>query len=234
MSQISHPLQAMSNVLIKPNPVFSTLANINNWSWFPFFLINGLTMLSVYVYFSYVDFSWYVDFLIEQSMSDVSPAEQDIFRDSMTKTAVTGFQIFAIPLGAALVNAILAIYVHSMTKNDDSHTRGFSDWFGALWWTQMPSIIGSVVAILAILLFADPQLSPNVLAPLSLVNLLGLQIGSEWYTLLSSVRIEALWSIYLLTVCITQWTDFDTKKSLIIAVAPYVLIFGVWSLYLIF
>jgi hypothetical protein len=191
-------------------------------------------MLSVYVYFSYVDFSWYVDFLIEQSMSDVSPAEQDIFRDSMTKTAVTGFQIFAIPLGAALVNAILAIYVHSMTKNDDSHTQGFSDWFGALWWTQMPSIIGSVVAILAILLFADPQLSPNVLAPLSLVNLLGLQIGSEWYTLLSSVRIEALWSIYLLTVCITQWTDFDTKKSLIIAVAPYVLIFGVWSLYLIF
>lgn len=234
MSQISNPMQAMSKVLVKPNPVFSTLANINNWSWFPFFLINGLTMLSVYVYFSYVDFSWYVDFLIEQSMSDVSPAEQDIFRDSMTKTTLTGFQIFAIPFGAALVNAILALYVHSMTKNDDSHTQGFSDWFGALWWTQMPSIIGSVIAILVIVLFADPQLSPNVLAPLSLVNLFGLQIGSDWYTLLSSVRLEVLWSIYLLAVCISQWTSFDTRKSFIIAIAPYLIIFGLWSLYLIF
>ncbi len=53
---------------------------------------------------------------------------------------------------------------------------------------------------------------------------------SDWFGFAQALRLETLWSVYLITVGITQWTSFDTKKSAIIAAAPFVIIMGVWAL----
>lgn len=234
MSSISNPIQGLKNVLVKPNAVFSTLATVNNWSWLPFVLVNFLTTLAIYLYFNYVDFNWYIETIISETMANTSPAEQNAVRDSMNPSTMTGISAGGAIFGSVIVNAILAVYLNSMTKNDDSHVQGFSDWYGALWWAQMPTIISSLIAIALMLMSSSNELSPTSLSPLSLGFILGTSMGSEWFNFMTSIRLDTVWSIYLLTSCIAQWTQFDTRKSLIIASAPFVIVSSIWITYLLF
>ncbi len=234
MSSISNPIEGLTNVLIKPNAVFSTLAKVNNWSWLPFILVNFVTILTIYLYFNYVDFNWYIETIISETMANTSPAEQDTVRSTMNPSMMIGIGAGGAIFGVVIVNAILAVYLNSMTKNDDSHVQGFSDWYGALWWIQMPTIVSSAIAIAILLVSSNSELSPTSLSPFSLAFVLGTNMGSEWFNFMTSIRLDTLWSIYLLTSCIAQWTQFDTRKSLIIASAPFVIVFSLWFAYLLF
>ncbi|MBO1256043.1 YIP1 family protein [Alteromonas sp. 5E99-2] len=234
MSSISNPIQGLTNVLIKPNAVFSTLAKANNWSWLPFILINLVTLFTIYSYFNHIDFNWYIETIISETMANTSPAEQDAVRSSMNPSTMIGIGAGGAIFGVVIVNAILAVYLNSMTKNDDSHVQGFSDWYGALWWTQMPTIVSSLIAIALLLMSSSNEISPTSLSPLSLGFILGTNMGSDWYNFMTSIRLDTVWSIYLLTSCIAQWTQFNTRKSLIIASAPFVIISSIWLAYLLF
>lgn len=234
MTQISNPFQALNSIFVKPNPVFQTVSQVNNWSWLPFIIINVIAVLSINLYFNFVDFNWYVDSLIQQSMADTSPAEQQGFRDQMSKDIIAISGMAMVILGSVVVTAIFAAYLNTMTRSDDSHTHGFTDWYGAMWWVQMPAIINALLAILLIFLSSNHEISPVSLSPLSVAFIVGTDMGSDWFNFLTSLRLDSIWSIYLLTVCVSQWTSFDTRKSFIVALAPYAIIYGLWFLFLVF
>ncbi len=54
MREITNPLQACLDVLIRPNPVFARLATANNWSWVPFVLLVVISILPAYAYFCWI------------------------------------------------------------------------------------------------------------------------------------------------------------------------------------
>jgi hypothetical protein len=64
--------------------------------------------------------------------------------------------------------------------------------------------------------------------------ILGTEMSSPWFNFMSAIRLDTFWSIYLLVVCVSQWTSFDSRKSATIAIAPFAVIYGLWLLFLVF
>ncbi|WP_100642001.1 Yip1 family protein [Alteromonas facilis] len=229
MSQVSNPLQACSEIFFKPNGVFAAINVKHNWSWLPFILVIAMAVIPSYLYFNFVDFEWYKDLIIQSTYADASPNEQNMVRSSMTPQGLTIFSTLGGLVGYLLINAVLATYLNLMTRNDESNTNGFTDWYGFTWWVSMPVIFSALVALFVIAFATDHQLSPVSLSPTSLAFLLGMNMDSDWFGLAQTVRLESFWTIYLMTVGISQWTSFNTQRALITASIPYALLWSIWT-----
>ncbi|NVK55946.1 MAG: YIP1 family protein [Alteromonadaceae bacterium] len=230
MSEVSNPFQACNNIFVKPNGVFKALNEKNNWSWIAFFIVIAMSILPAYLFMNYVDFEWYKGIIIDTQYADVSPAEQDIIRANMAQSTVMTFMMIGGILGPILINAILALYLNLTTKSDEENLNGYTDWYGFTWWVGMPVVVSSLIAIALIAMSSNHQILPTIISPLSVAYLFSVEMGSDWFSFAQSVRIDSLWSIYLITVGVSQWTSFTTKKSAIIATAPFAIIWLVWAI----
>lgn len=230
MSIVTNPFQACNDIFFKPNGVFRAVEEKENWSWLPFFIITALIVVPNYLYFQFVDFDWYKELIIQSQYKDLSPAEQDMYRNSMTSSQMVFFSLIGGPIVVIVLNALLAAYLNAMTKSDEQNLNGFTDWYGFTWWAGMPSTIAAL-SMIAILALADNhQLPPSDLNPLAIGYWFNITMDSPWFSLSQSLRLDTIWSIYLVIVGITQWTSFDTRKATIIACAPYAVIWGLWSI----
>jgi hypothetical protein len=229
METISHPLQACRQVFLRPNRVFATILIKHNWSWFPFLIVMVMAILPSYLYFNFVDFDWYKELIINTNYADISPAEQQNIRLSMNKQQVLSFALVGGGLGYVILNAILAAYLYLSCRSDEENVQGFSDWYGFSWWVSMPGVLAGFLTVLTILLASDNQLSYADTSPTALSYWLGTDITSSWFTYLQTIRVESIWSIYLIAVGISQWTRFNSRHAFIIASAPYLLIWIVWA-----
>lgn len=234
MQTVGNPFQACKDIFLKPNRVFYTLSQVDNWSWVPFLIVTALSILPAYLYFSHIDFSWYQNYMVETQLADVSPAEQDTMRAYLTRETVLSTTVITVFLGVLLVNTLIAAYLNYATKFDKHNLNGFTDWYGLTWWISMPVVLSGLLSLLAILLAGSNQLEPNILSLTSLAFLLGVGMESNWYTFLMSVKLESFWCMYLCAVGISQWTQISTNKCYLIAVAPAGLIWSIWLLYLLF
>ena len=84
MDQITNPIQACKQMVLKPNSVFAEIKERPNWSWIPFIFVLAASILPGLFYFSIVDFNWYIDTLTSSQYGNVSPAEQETFKQSMS------------------------------------------------------------------------------------------------------------------------------------------------------
>ncbi len=231
MKPITSPFQAVIEVFYRPNAVFATLDKVNNWSWIPFLLISIAIVLPGFMYWGFVDIEWYKEMYIATLQGqDLAPAQINAMAESINATTYQYGSLLA-PLFIVIVNAIMAVYLLATTKIDDDNLNGFTDWYGLLWWTGLPMIIGSVVALGLIATANDPQLSPLVLQPTSLAYLTGMSLSDNWVGFAQGLKLESLWMIYLCAVGISKWTNIKGATAWAIAAAPTVLIFGIWALY---
>ncbi len=231
-ASISSPIQACKQIILKPNHVFATLKSVENWSWIPFFLVSLFTVLPVYFYFTTIDFDWYTGLIIESQYGDVSPAEQQAFRNNMQLESLLYLTIISSIIGMVIINAIHAVYLHKITQIDEENVLSFGDWYGFTWWASLPAIITGILAIIILFLFGHEQILPTQINPLSLAFILGLNMDSSWFGLAQSVRLESIWSLYLVAVGVSQWTQLKGKQCYIIAAAPFVIVWGVWAAFI--
>lgn len=229
MERVSNPFQACNDIFFKPNRVFATLAEKHNWSWLAFIFVMTLTILPSYFYFSFVDFSWYIDTIISNTMADQSPAEHDNVRNMMTRELTLYGSVASIFIMVLIMNAILAIYLNLTTKQDEENLHGFTDWYGFTWWVSMPVIIGSIISIFLILLADNHEIMPTVASPTSIAYLFNVEMSSKWFSFAQSLRIESFWTMYLIAVGLSQWTRLESKTTYIIATAPYFVIWLIWA-----
>lgn len=229
MHTVTNPFQACNDIFYRPNGVFRALTTKNNWSWFPFVLVVLASILPSYLYFSTVDFSFYVN-LLSSTLGDVSPAEIEQFRQSQQRSFYIILSLAGPLIGLPLYFLLIALYLHLATKSDEQNVQGFTDWYGFSWWISMPVLVSALIAVILIALASDPQMSPSIMQPLSLAYLLNIPLSSPWNGFASATSLITIWTVYLTTVGISQWTSFSTKKSAIIAVAPYVIVYGIWAI----
>lgn len=231
--EVSNPLQACNDVFIRPAEVFKALSIKDNWSWVPFILVAVISALPAYLYFGVVDYSWYVDGQLAMAMPDASPAELDNMRPAYgSGERAALLALFGTPLGLIVMSAIMGLYYTLVTRNDDKSIHSFFDWYGAQWWFMMPTLLASVIS-LGLILLIEPgsQVSQAVLSPTSLGFIFSIENSSKWFGFMSSLRIDAVWVIYLGAICLQQWTNFSRKKSIIIAALPTVIILSVTLLW---
>jgi hypothetical protein len=234
MDKVSSPFQACSDIFTKPNRVFATVAEAHNWSWLPFLIVVAMAILPSYLYFNFVDFQWYTQLIIDSSYANVSPAEQDVIRNSMSQGQMSFFATFGVFLGYLIVNAMMATYLNIVTKSDEECVQGFTDWYGFTWWISMPTVISSLISLAVILLANDNQLSPVNMAPTAFAFIFDVDMSSPWFSLMQSIRIDSFWVMYLTSVGVSRWTNLSTNYSYIIAVAPYAVIWTSWAFITVF
>jgi hypothetical protein len=231
MQQVSNPFQAMKDIFVKPNRVFATISETHNWSWIPFICVAVIGAIPVYMYFNFVDFSWYTELMVQSMAGELSPAEQNMVRHSMTDQAQSLWAgVFSSILVVILSNAILALYLNILTKADEECVQGYTDWYGFSWWVSIPVIVSSLIAAVVVVLATDNQLSPVSLSPTSVAFIFNIDMDSAWFSFAQSIRLESFWVMYLIAVGLSQWTQLPSKKTTMIAVAPYVFIWTVWAL----
>jgi hypothetical protein len=229
MQQVSNPFQAMKDIFVKPNQVFATIGDTHNWSWIPFICIAMIGVMPIYMYFNFVDFSWYTELMVQAMAGDLSPAEQNTFRNLMSDQAQSLWtSVFGSVFIILITNGILALYLNIVTKADEECVQGYTDWYGFSWWVSIPVIVSSLMGMVIVLIAQDNQLSPLSIAPTSLAFIFSVEMNSSWASLMQSIRLESIWVMYLTAVGLSQWTQLPTKKTYTIAIAPYVLIWTVW------
>jgi hypothetical protein len=231
MQQVSNPFQAMKDIIVKPNQVFATISETPNWSWIPFLFIVIIGAIPTYMYFNFVDFSWYTELMVQAMAGDLSPAEQNVFRNLMSDQAQSLWTgVFGSVVMLLITNAIVALYLNIVTKADEECVQGYTDWYGFSWWVSMPVIVSSLIGIVVVLVAQDNQLTPVSMAPTSLAFIFSVEMNSSWASLMQSIRLESVWVMYLIAVGLSQWTELSTRKTYVIAIAPYLLIWAIWAL----
>jgi hypothetical protein len=234
MQLVSNPFEAMKDIFVKPNQVFATINETHNWSWIPFICIAVIGALPIYMYFNFVDFSWYTELMVQAMAGDLSPAEQNVFRNMMAdKSQSLWTGVFGSVFMLLVSNAIMALYLNIVTKADEECVQGYTDWYGFSWWVSIPVIVSSLLGILVVLVAQDNQLSPVSMAPTSFAFIFAVEMNSSWASLMQAIRLESVWVMYLTAVGLSQWTQLPVKKTYIIAIAPYVLIWAIWALFII-
>ncbi|MGS2720326.1 YIP1 family protein [Paraglaciecola aestuariivivens] len=231
MQAVTNPFQAIKLIVGKPNQVFATISDIHNWSWIPFLLVTIVGAVPVYMYFNFVDFAWYNELMVQSIAGQMSPAEQSAVRNAMadqSQSVWTG--VFGSAFAVIIANAILALYLNIVTKADEECVQGYTDWYGFSWWVSLPAMVSSLLAILIVTLAQDTQLSPISISPTSLAFIFSVDMGSQWSSLMQSIRLESIWVMYLIAVGLSQWTQLSTKRTYTIAIAPYLIIWSIWAL----
>ena len=235
MEAVNNPFQACRDIILKPNGVFAKLKVTDNWSWIPFLLVIGCALLSVYSYLAAVDTEWLRDTLLQMTAKDISPAERKAMSDMMAQGDILLFSMsFGMVAKLLIFNAIMAAYLNICSKMDEECVQGFTDWFGFCWWTSLPLVAVSLISVLLTIFSQSAQISQLVLEPTSLAFIFSIDFDSPWLGLFGSLKLEYLWVIYLTTVGLNQWTGMSMTKIYRIALAPYVLVWGLWLLVLLF
>lgn len=199
----------------------------------PFLMILIFNALFTYLAFSSLDYSWYVDNWVEQAAADLSKAEKNQIRQGMTILGgVSGLlKAFIAAMVSTVLMCLFCLYfvVVSAIRGDGFR---FSQWFSLVSWSMLPSIIGVLASIIAVVANQDGQYFPEIINPLSLNNLIfSLNPFTGLGSILASIDLSSFWTLALLTIGYSQWTRSSYLLSSVIILIPYLLIFGVSAIF---
>ncbi|MBY5992015.1 YIP1 family protein [Ferrimonas balearica] len=221
------PPQALLDTFWRPTALFAALKSARGWSWWPFALLMLSFALLQWLYFSRVDWGWYQQTVLSPMLVDLAPQDRAKVLAEMTWGTALAAQL---GLGVAmmlLTHALMAFYLSRVTLSDEENLQGFGDWFGLTWWCSLvlvlPMLLAAVVALIQ-----SGQLSPALLAPAALNRLLDLAPTHAWYNLAEGVSLLLPWQVFLYYCGIRAWTALSQAQAWVIALLPYLVIYGIW------
>jgi hypothetical protein len=237
MKMSANPIQACLDTILSPAVAFDSIKDKKGWSWLPFLLLASSSFMLFVYYFNVVDFSWFKEQMLDQLAASKPMTDDELKAVSgfyekdtmMWSTAVGG------TLGFVVINMITAIYYHIATKVSAGSEYKFTQWFAFTWWASFPAIVSVLLSALVIFFSTDGLVSMQDLQPTTLNSLLfAVEPSNAWFSLLEGINLFTFWLIAVASIGLRSWLNIDSKKALIIAVTPQVLIFGLWALYILF
>jgi uncharacterized membrane protein YhdT len=199
--------------------------------WFPLLILVASTCAIVYWYYSVVDIEWFKDAIYGnnpdiQKLSEAQRAQAMamINRNTLLVSAVVG-SIFILPI-MLLLQALYLLLAAKVTKLP----QGFKHWFAFSCWSSLPLFLTIVVSAIFLIMSDTPQVSPSVLQPLSINELvLHRPAGSPGYGLLESLSIPAVLSWILMIIGVRVWSERSWTFSAIFILLPVVVLYGIWA-----
>lgn len=201
--------------------------------WFPLLLLVASAAAIVYWYYSTVDIEWLKDAMYSNNpdMQKLPEAERAaamamVGRGTMLWGGVIG-TIFILPI-FFLLQSLYLLLAAKVTKL----SQGYKHWFALSCWSALPALVSTVVAALLLIMSDTPQVSPSVLQPLS-INELVLQrpIGSPGYALFESLSITSVLSWILMIIGVRVWSQRSWAFSSIVILLPAVVVYGIWAFF---
>jgi|GEM_PF-827115 len=221
---------AMTDIIASPSKVFDEIKQHTSWLWWAL-LVNVLMALAVYAYFySWVDFPWLVEETIRNVPAENRAEAAEMIREFMQPGTSMIISLLFIVLVTFVMYLIQAVYLNLVNKVTAGANIKFGQWFAFSAWVNFVGIFASIASLVVILMAANNQLSSTELQPLSLNALLvHAQPGETWATWATSISLISIWTVFLTALGFRRWTGVSTGKSWLIALTPWVLVFGIWA-----
>lgn len=199
--------------------------------WFPLLLLVASTVVLVYWYYSMVDIEWLKDAMFSSNPdiqklpeAERAAATAAVGRNALLWGSVIG-TLVALPI-FFLLQALYLLLAAKVTKLP----QGFKHWFALGCWSALPLLLSTVVGALFLIISDTAQVSPSVLQPLSLNELvLHRPMGSPGHALFESLTIPGVLSWMLMVIGVRVWSHRSWAFSAMFILLPIVVLYGVWS-----
>jgi len=199
--------------------------------WFPLLLLVASTVAIIYWYYSTVDIEWLKDAMFSNNPDVLKLPEAEraarmamLSRNTLLWSSVIG-TVFVLPI-VFLLSALYLLLAAKVTKLP----QGFKHWFAFSCWTALPILLSTVVAAIFLIISDTAQVSPGVLQPLSLDELLlHRPFGSPGQSLLASLSIPSVLSWILMIIGVRVWSQRSWAFSAIFILLPVVVLYGIWA-----
>ena len=228
----SNVMTALVDIFISPSKAFNGLKEAKGWSFVAFILLAGILAASMFAFYNKADPQFLIDQQVAAASVDATIAEQKMIRQSMEQTIdlQVWFAMFGGIIGLAVINALMAGYYLFVSKQDPEANYGYGAWYGFGVWAMMPLVIYYLGFLILVLTASTNQISQTLMNYSSINQLLiGLEIGHPFYTLLESLNIFSIWSIFIAAIGLKSWTNFTFNKALLFAALPSIVIYGIWT-----
>lgn len=224
-------LNAMVDIVAAPGKALDEIKLHTSWLWWPLLITMLLASGLMTYYYSWVDFPWLIEETIRQVPAESRAESADVIRKFMSVGTSTWTTVTAIVVMSLIIYTIQATYLHLANKLTTGAEIGFGQWFSFSVWTAFVGVFGTLAAFVVIFMADSNQLATQELQVLSLNSLLvHASAGDRLFTWASSLTLINFWTLFLMSIGYARWTGAGMVKSTIIAVLPWVLIFGVWGL----
>lgn len=199
--------------------------------WFPLLLLIASTVAIVYWYYSMVDIEWLKDAMYSnnpdfQQLPEAQRAQTlaMLGRNTLLWGSVVSV-IFAMPI-FLLLQSLYLLLAAKVTKLP----QGFKHWFSLSCWAALPMLLSTVAAALLLIFSDTSQVSPSVMQPFSLNELvLHRPMGSPGHTLLESLSIPGVLSWIFMIIGVRVWSQRSWAFSALFILLPIVVVYGIWA-----
>lgn len=225
-------LALSATIATAPSSAFAELRERPRF-WFPLLLLTVSTAAIVYWYYTMVDIEWLKDamFSNDPNVQKLPEAERAAAMSALNRSALLWGSVisslFILPI-FFLLQSVYLLLAAKVTKLP----QGFKHWFALSCWAALPLLVSTVVAAILMLLSDTPQVSPSVMQPLSLNELvLHRPVGSPGYTLFESLSIPGVLSWILMIIGVRVRSQRSWAFSVLFILLPVVVIYGIWSVF---
>jgi hypothetical protein len=203
--------------------------------WFPLLVVSLVTALAAYIFYSWVDFDWFIDTTLRSSArgrqltdAQLAQAAQFMSRGVLKWSSVIG-SLVVVPI-VMLLGALYYLLAGKVT----GISRSFRQWFSLNCWTSLPQVLATLPGVLVLLTTTSRQADPGIMSPLSLNELFfHLPMSAPAYRLLSSINLLQIASLFLAVLAVRLWSGRSWLFSTVFTLFLPALILGVgawWAL----
>ena len=201
--------------------------------WFPMLLLVAATIGMASWYYGVVDIEWFKQTVLSNhpDIAGRPEAERAAAMSMMTRNTFLIGSVIGGLFGLPIVFLIMALYFWVAAKVTKL-AFGYKHWLAFSCWSSLPLLIGTVVAAIFLLMSDSGQLSPSVLQPLSLNELIfHRSMGSPGHGLLESLNISSLLGWILMIIGIRAWSQRSWAFSALFILLPAITIYGIWAFF---
>lgn len=221
---------ALLDIFVAPGKALRGARAHVHWLWVPLGTVLAVMAAFWSYYYLTVDFAWLAEQLISQQSAQMT-AEQ---REQAIAFMNPGFLIASTLIGGLVfifvIHALIALYLFIIAKVTGDEENGYGRWFAASVWSGFPGVLSMLAMALNYALADGNQISQQELSVTNLNALLfHFPMQHPWAGFAAALDLTAFWQIGLLALAVSLFTGRDYGKSLGIAAAPFLLIFGLWA-----
>ena len=200
--------------------------------WFPLLLVVLSSAGLIFWYYSVVDVDWYKQAVLA-STPDFQSLDDDkrsgtlaMMTPQTLKWGSTASMLIFVPI-IFLFQALCLWLAAKLTKLP----QGFKHWFTLVSWSSLPILLGTVVAAILLFLSETPQITPGLLQPLSLNELVFHVPPGPGYALISSISIPAILGWALMIIGVRVWSQRSWAFSAAFILVLLVIVYGIWAFF---
>ncbi|MGH8427216.1 MAG: YIP1 family protein [Gammaproteobacteria bacterium] len=222
----SSAVAQLGNLFVAPAQALDYADRRPGMLWLPFGITLALDLaLGVWVSLTMNLAAFHA--MIIQAMSKANPEHASQAIQMITQHGRGYLLIGAIVgvVGLAIIELLFALYLFLCDKLFSADSRGYGRWFSFTAWTWLPISLGLIAAMIAWAVTSHGTGTPPDVTSLNSL-IFHFEPGDRYYKL-AQFSILDFWVIGLVAYGLTRWCRHGVGKALAIALAPFVVVYGI-------